>query len=190
MRLIYSVGVGDDLSSFLNEVESHLRRAFGFPTRRLASTARPQEALDVHRGQYSADLILRGLCARMPGDAVRLLALTELDLFAPALSYVFGYARFAGPAAIVSIARLRQEAYGLPPDRRLLTARLIKESLHEMAHTFGLTHCSDEACPMSLSTVILDVDAKGSQFCGGCTALLEEHLRSCRSPVGPPESHR
>jgi archaemetzincin len=186
VRFIYSVSVGDDQSGFLDEVETPLGHAFGFPTRRLARAARPQGAFDVQRGQYSADLILQGLCARMPGDALRLLAVTELDLFAPALSYVFGYARFAGPAAIVSIARLRQEAYRLPPDRQLLTARLIKESLHEMAHTFGLTHCSDEACPMSLSTVILEVDAKGSQFCGGCTALLEEHLRSCRSSAETP----
>ena len=64
-----------------------------------------------------------------------MLALTELDLYIPVLTYVFGEAQLAGDSALVSAHRLRQEFYGMPANRRLLDERLLKESLHELGHT-------------------------------------------------------
>ena len=178
MRAIYSVSVGTDCSDLLRQIDAYAERSFGFPVERLAPADHPQAAFDARRRQYSADVVLAILCRTVPYSAVRLLAVTELDLFDPALSFVFGYARFKGPAAIVSTARMRPEFYRLPADRQLLAARVVKESLHELGHTFGLTHCREETCPMSLSTVILDVDTKQTEFCTGCAALLRELLRA------------
>jgi archaemetzincin len=67
---------------------------------------------------------------------------------------------------------LRQEFYGLPADEALLRERAAKEALHELGHTFGLTHCSDTRCSMSLSTDIVLVDAKGGRYCARCGAHL------------------
>ena len=87
-----------------------------------------------------------------PTDTVRLLGITEHDLFIPMLSFVFGQAQLGGKAALVSFARLRQEFYGIDPADAVFTERARKEMLHELGHTFGLTHCPDRGCPMSLST--------------------------------------
>jgi archaemetzincin len=45
----------------------------------------------------------------------RLLAVTSLDLYVPVLTLVFGEAQLDGNCAVVSLRRLRQEFYGLPP---------------------------------------------------------------------------
>ena len=103
-----------------------------------------------------------------------MLGVTEVDLFIPMLSYIFGQAQLGGRAAIISTARLRQEFYDLPADGAILVERARKEALHELGHTFGLVHCEDRGCAMSLSTNIRQVDLKNPSYCGACRALLRE----------------
>jgi archaemetzincin len=97
------------------------------------------------------------------------------------LSFVFGQAQLNGPGAVVSLARLGQEFYGLPANPTLLISRSVKEALHEIGHTFGLTHCSDIRCPMSLSNNVRQVDMKGEELCKSCTIVLEEHTKHIRT---------
>jgi hypothetical protein len=76
---------------------------------------------------------------------VKLLAVTERDLFIPVLTFVFGHAQLGGRVAVISLARLRQEFYGLPRIASLFfSSALLKEALHEAGHTFGLVHCPDK----------------------------------------------
>ena len=72
---------------------------------------------------------------------------------------------FNGHVALVSVARLRQEFYGMPADGPLLLERLTKEVLHELGHTSGLIHCPAAECAMSLATHIGLVDTKQPAFC-------------------------
>jgi archaemetzincin len=74
-----------------------------------------------------------------------LLGLTSLDLYVPILTYVFGEAHLNGSCAFVSSHRLREEFYGLPPQRILLENRLKKEAVHELGHTLGLYTASTGA---------------------------------------------
>lgn len=148
--------------------------AFRMEARRIDAMPEPTYAFDASRGQYSSTLILRDALARVPRGAAKLLVLTEHDLFIPMLSFVYGQAQLDGTVAIVSLARLRQAFYGLPENRPLLLVRLRKEALHELGHAFGLTHCEDRLCTMSLSTSVQQLDTKGSEFCESCTVLLHE----------------
>ena len=77
--------------------------------------------------------------------------MTEIDLYIPVLTFVFGEAQLADGGAVVSAHRLHQEFYGMPTDPELLHERLLKESLHELGHTYGLRHCPDYTCVMSSS---------------------------------------
>jgi len=99
------------------------------------------------------------------------LGVADSDLFIPILTFVFGEAQL-GPAdataALVSMYRLRQEFYGMPPDPETLSARLLKEALHELGHTFGLRHCADYRCVMSSSPSVENIDLKLAQFCPAC----------------------
>lgn len=151
-----------------------LGSTFGMEARRLEGLPPPEYAFDPARGQYSSTLILRDALRRVPPDAAKLLVVTESDLFIPMLSFVYGQAQLDGAVAVVSLARLHQEFYGLPRNRPLLLVRLRKEALHEVGHAFGLTHCEDRLCTMSLSTSIQQLDTKGSDFCEGCGVVLRE----------------
>ena len=124
--------------------------------------------------QLLASSLLERLIRRPHGPLDRVLGLTGHDLHLPMLSFVFGQAQLAGPGAVVSIARLRQEFHGLPPDPGLLVARLERELAHELGHTWGLVHCADPRCCMSLSTTIEQVDAKLPEFCRACRGRWRE----------------
>ena len=135
---------------------------------------------DPDRGQVESTPVLRALLDHAPADH-RVIALSARDLFLPTLSFVFGHAQLGGRVALVSLFRLRQESYGFAPDPELLFDRVRRECAHELGHTYGLRHCPDPHCCMSLSTSIEDVDAKTPEFCRGCRALVRETQRRERA---------
>ena len=118
------------------------------------------------------------LAQHAPPDATRLLGVTDVDLAIPMLTFLFGQAHLDGPIALVSLCRLRQEFYGLPANESLLRERTVKEVLHELGHTFGLAHCSEPKCAMSLATHIELVDAKAEQYCARCGLRLVQRFTS------------
>jgi archaemetzincin len=143
--------------------------------RTLSSIPLPPESFEARRNQYYSTMILKEMLGNVPRDALKLLGVTDKDLCIPILTYVFGEAQVGGTAAVVSLARLRQEHYGLAPDRPLLLERLRKESLHELGHTFGLFHCPSRECVMYLSNTVVDVDTRGRDFCTGCQSIVSSN---------------
>ena len=127
-------------------------------------------AFDAERRQYGSIPVLEMLLRRCPADAVKLLAVTERDLFIPVLTFVFGQAQLGGRVAVVSLARLRQEFYGLAANREVFLERAYKEALHETGHMFGLVHCAERNCAMSLATTVRQIDLKHAAFCAACAA--------------------
>ena len=140
--------------------------------RTLSPIPLPPESFEARRNQYYSTMILKQMLGNVPRDALKLLGVTDKDLCIPILTYVFGEAQVGGTAAVVSLARLRQEHYGLSPDRPLLLERLRKECLHELGHTFGLVHCPLRECVMHLSNTVVDVDTRGRDFCPGCNTVM------------------
>ena len=120
------------------------------------------------RGQYNAASILKLLeTVEFPAGS-KMLGITDVDIFVPELNYVFGLADINGAAAIISIARLRQEFYGLPADEHLFLERTVKEAVHELGHVFGLQHCNNINCVMHFSNSLHDTDIKQTVFCQSC----------------------
>jgi archaemetzincin len=95
-----------------------------------------------------------------------------MDLYIPVLTFVFGEAQLSDGGAVVSAHRLRQEFYGMPTNPELLHERLLKESLHELGHTYGLRHCPDYTCVMSSSNAVERIDLKNAEFCPNCALLI------------------
>jgi archaemetzincin len=144
---------------------------FGVPVRQI-ELAGIEFAYDASRKQYGSIPVLEVLARLLPADAGKLLAVTEHDLFIPVLTFVFGQAQLGGRVGVVSLARLRQEFYGLPPNHEVLWERVIKEALHETGHMFGLVHCADRSCAMSLATNVRQIDIKRAALCAACAARL------------------
>jgi archaemetzincin len=128
----------------------------------------PAFAYDTKRNQFYSTAIVKTLA----GLPEKTLGVTAVDLFVPVLSFVFGEAQLGGKAALVSICRLQQEFYGLPPDEGMLTERLLKEAVHELGHTFGLRHCDDWQCAMSSSHAVEKIDVKTAELCPRCTRAV------------------
>ncbi|MBZ5545829.1 MAG: archaemetzincin family Zn-dependent metalloprotease [Acidobacteriia bacterium] len=171
MRIVSLVPVGEVARSHLELLAEGLT-----PLLHVACTISTQRldldlAYDSLRGQYHSTAILKRLRKLPTAESWRVLGVTDADLFIPILTFVFGEAQL-GPAnattAVVSMYRLRQEFYGMPPDPEMLAARLLKESLHELGHTFGLRHCADYRCVMSSSPAVENIDLKLPQFCPSC----------------------
>lgn len=178
MKTLYVLPVGNVPEPILQWVDEITAEWFPMPTRRLPMIAVPAEAYDKMRGQYQSVEIMKAAARNVPVDATRLLAITEADLAIPTLTFLFGQAQLDGQIAVVSLARLRQEFYGLEPDEGLLRERLGKEVLHEMGHTFGLTHCHDPKCAMSLATHVGLVDRKEESYCMNCGIRIARRAAS------------
>lgn len=161
--------------TLLDPLIAWLESMFGLPVRARAPWFDPEKVFDATRSQYNSTLLLAELL-NDPQDAAKILGVTSVDLFIPVLTYVFGEAQLDGRAAIVSIHRLRSEAYGLPPDEHELLDRLIKEATHELGHTYGLIHCRDTTCVMRASTYVEDIDIKSARFCPACWTRVAPRL--------------
>lgn len=138
-------------------------------------TSEPSVAFDPYRNQYNSTMLLSILLNSTGTPGTKILGVTEYDLFVPVLTYVFGEAQLNGNAAVVSFFRLRPELYGLPMDAAIVESRLEKEAIHELGHTFGLIHCSDDHCVMHPSTYAEEIDLKSHTPCSDC--LVELHSR-------------
>ncbi len=151
-------------------VDHALRRlpeVFGVPAAILTPSINVRKAFDDSRGQYQSQALLAELLEHAP-DGAKLVGVTDVDLFVPVLTFVFGEAQLGGRVAIASSHRLHNSFYGLPEDEDLMLARLEKEIVHELGHTFGLRHCGDYMCVMYSSTAVEDIDLKNATFCPSC----------------------
>ena len=178
MSSLCLVAVGNVPDKVWQWITNAVAEWFPLPVKQLAGLPIPANAYDPKRKQYQSVEIMRMLAEKAPPDAARILGVTDVDLSIPMLSFLFGQAQLDGKVAVVSLCRLQQEFYGLPAQDDILRERLTKEVLHEMGHTFGLVHCSEQKCTMSLSTHIGMVDTKSERYCDRCGVLLAQRFAS------------
>ncbi len=174
--LLQWMGVAPMDGDMLERVRHQVERTFALPARLVAVAGPPADSLEPRRGQYSSTKILRRILLTVPPGVAKMLGITDVDLCIPVLTFVFGEAQVNGPAAVVSTARLCFTYDERPAPAALLEARLLKECLHELGHTFGLVHCTDGACLMSRSNSVLEVDQKRAAFCRDCRQRLRKLL--------------
>jgi archaemetzincin len=137
----------------------------------------PADAYDSRRNQYNSTSILSKLIPIRLRPDEKVLGVTDVDLFIPILTFVFGEAQLDGSAAVITTHRLHQSFYGLPQNERLLYERCEKEAVHELGHAFGLVHCRDFGCVMHFSNSIENVDLKAAEFCATCAQVLKQAVR-------------
>ena len=124
---------------------------------------------DRSRAQYDAASVLDTVPD--PEGGWMNLLLVGVDLFVPALTYVFGLSHLGGRRGVLSLARLK------PPEEsslseQVLLRRLDVEVAHELGHAAGLVHCVVNECAMHRSLWPESVDLKNPGFCASCRALL------------------
>jgi archaemetzincin len=158
--------LGNIADEIMEELKGRVGGIFHCPTEITACFSNLAQAYNPERKQYFS-LKLLAILGKAGRDE-RVVGIADVDLYVPRLNFVFGEADIASRTAIVSLCRLRQEYYGLAPDEALFLERATKEIVHELGHTFGLGHCSNNKCVMHFSNSLADTDFKEAHFCNKC----------------------
>jgi archaemetzincin len=161
-----------DLTSLLEQHISIEFDALVKITSPLNDNQLPLNLFDKNRRQWKSDNILLWLRDRnKPDRGNKLLAICDFA-YSNGLNFVFGQAQIDGRVLAIYLPRLRQEFYGLNPDKSLFYQRIIKEAVHELGHAFGLKHCNNLMCVMHFSNSLPDTDIKQNSFCDICSTQI------------------
>ena len=180
MALIRIIPVHASLTDFLPAVAIEIAKQLDIPTRIENAEFDPSFSYNPARSQYHSSQLLLALKQMVKNSDEKILAVTDLDLFIPILTFVFGEAQLSGSASVVSTFRLRPEFYGLRQDNILVIERLQKEAIHELGHTFGLLHCPNFQCVLNASTYVEEIDLKAKSLCRNCREILRKTLSNAR----------
>jgi archaemetzincin len=171
--MIYVVPINNPIAGVVDHIMERLPAVFATQVEVRDPDFHADDAFNDTRHQYNSTILLAQLMSGSPSPASKVIGITNVDLYIPVLTFVFGEAQLGGTVAIVSSHRLRNAFYGLPEDRELLLERLEKEVIHELGHTYNLTHCRDFNCVMYSSSSVGAIDVKGADFCAECRRRLE-----------------
>jgi archaemetzincin len=174
MKLLQLLAIGKLEHGLLQELGDILPQIFPLRCEILPWALDPAPTFHGERQQYHSSELLQLMGGAVTPGCSRLLGIASVDIYIPILTFVFGEAQIGGPSALVSIHRLRQEFYGLPGDPLLLEQRLLKEVIHELGHTFHLSHCSGYQCAMAASHGVEWIDIKESALCPACQDRVAE----------------
>jgi archaemetzincin len=178
------VAVGAVDPAIVRRLRTAVAKILAVPARVLRPLSLPEKTFHIARGQYHSTQILEYLLSEHNSGAFRILGITSIDLYIPILTFVFGEAQLDGQAAVISLFRPRGDADGTYPPPAVVLNRLIKLSIHELGHTFGLGHCRQENCLMGFSANLEKLDQKNLTLCHYCQVLLadfyQEHQISSR----------
>jgi archaemetzincin len=137
--------------------------------------------------QYKASLVMKELIKHInKKQYFRTIGVIDKDIYSELKKFVFGVAKLpknqslkSSGFALISIVRLKEEFYRRPEDHLLFELRVLKEAIHELGHTFGLSHCNN-SCIMKFSNYIEQTDKKPSKFCESCLNKLEEFFSNLK----------
>lgn len=166
MLPIRVVPIGSVERTLLDVCCAALRRVYRVDCSTVRQAIDPAFAFHAERNQFHSTALVEHLARHAAG--ARILGVAAVDLYVPILTFVFGEAQLGGAAAVISSHRLDQEFYGLSRDVALTRNRAVKEAVHEIGHTYGLTHCDDYSCAMAASHSVEWLDIKGEALCDSC----------------------
>jgi len=173
---IYIVPVGDADSKVVAEIKDKLPSFLSMSSNTLVDPGKdlPESAYDSSRKQYNARVLLKEISRRVTVDTAneRVLLITDVDLYMPETDFVFGLADAKRGICVISSARLKDEFYGLKPNKRAYYNRALKEAAHELGHSWDLGHCTNPKCVMCLSNTLADIDKQRDEFCHACRDKL------------------
>jgi len=115
-----------------------------------------------HKRQLLAPDILRWLTSHVPADAYALMAVTMDDLYPePSWNFVFGMASLQARVGVQSFARQDPAFFGDARTKdwqHLALRRAARTLIHEIAHMFGISHCTFYACVVAGSNHQAEAD--------------------------------
>jgi archaemetzincin len=176
MKKVYAVKLNFSNNALFTEIIERIRRALPVDVEELSLAIDLSPFYSEERGQHLSPGIIGGAAELTGGIEGKVLLFTDLDIYIPALTFVFGQAQLNGRHSLISVCRLHEEFYTGRTDSGLLLGRAAKEALHELGHNYGLIHCNNWDCVMHSSLNVEQVDIKGSAYCPLCLSEIMEKL--------------
>lgn len=177
MRFLYFIPIGKIEKRILEKLSKDLVKVFGLSVRIAAPIDVPDWSFNKLRNQYQGEKILSELNRLEFFEAEKILGISQVDLYADDLNFIFGQAEAPGKAALISMFRLRPKPSKKKLNNNLFYHRILKEAVHELGHTFSLSHCPDPRCVMHFSNNISDTDYKREKFCAKCEKLYQMRVK-------------
>lgn len=172
----------DDL---LDEIEQTLRDELQVEVTRHERIALPRAAYYAKRKRYRAEKLLDHLLTLIPDEpaTTRVLGVTTVDISTTKGEHhdwgIFGLGLVPGQAAVISSHRLRRGARS----REQLRFRVANTAVHEVGHTFGLEHCTEDRCPMlDAQGGIRNTDTSSGHLGPSCRAKLDRKFPRTSAP--------
>lgn len=166
---IVVVPFGNVPKTLLDFLQEELGFRFGTEVRLAESEPIPEGAFDRNRDQYRSSLFLRRLEDERQDEDLqeteRRLGIVHADLYNPESDVVLGEADSVDRVAVVSLAGLHPKSEEIPEEDPPFRLRVLKESVHELGHTYRLDHCDNLKCVMCPSDSLDDLDRKSADFC-------------------------
>lgn len=171
--------IGDINQEDVDYIVKNLPSHFPFEIKiypHLWSLQPPFNAYSIERMQYNAEIINKFLYNKYKEFLMKksnfVLGVSALDGYYYNLNFVFGLANREMKVASIYAKRLKNN------DQSKYRNRLLKESIHEVGHLFGLNHCNTNKCVMNFSNNVEDVDNKYPDFCDKCKSNLMQFYES------------
>ncbi len=175
--MIQVLPLGQVAREELAVVSAAIRSRFASRCEILPAVPLPADAWHPLRAQYDSDAILEHLFDRLPVDVMRIIGVTNADLFAEGRNFVFGYAHMRDRVAVFSTLRLRERWWGRADDLALLRSRIDKALTHEIGHTFHVPHCPRARCVMHQVEFLWQLDELDPQYCPSCEHRVQAVAR-------------
>lgn len=98
----------------------------------------------------------------------------DVDAYSNGLNFVLGEAFGNGRIAAIILPRIKENFYGLKPNKQLFYQRMVIESDigHELGHVFVLARCYIRLCVIRFSNSLENTDVKGRRFFDSCSRHL------------------
>jgi len=164
-------------NELLEELAEGIKKVFSLEVSICPNKISPDGGFDSVRNQFNSSWLLKKLRKSALNGNDKILGIIKHDLFIPIFTFVFGEAELMGQVALISTYRFHNKLYGLPETNGLLEKRLIKESIHELGHTFGLRHCRNINCVMYPSSYVEEIDYKSDSFCEMCSPIIHDVVK-------------
>jgi archaemetzincin len=155
----------------LLQVRDYASAFFGIPARIAKPLPIDQRTFAAARKQFDASALIRGLKSKAPDDALVFVALTDRDLFAPGLNFLFGQGDFANRTGVSSLVRYQT------PDAKTFLRRTLKLVTHEAGHILSLRHCTFYRCVMQGANTLAEDDSHPMHLCSIDLRKLEWNLK-------------
>lgn len=186
-KTIYLLRIGEANLAILHKLKKDLEWIFKglIDSVEILAESLPliEKEYDKFKRQYDGSLILKRI-VKLARDEMyyRILGIMDVDIYTRTLNFIFGIAQipktgtFHSPhGSLISLTRLEEGFYRRESDQAIFELRSLKEAIHEIGHTFGLSHCKND-CVMVFSNSLMNADNKPPKFCDDCLNFLKQRL--------------